>query len=91
MKVANDHYYEYLCHKCLYYKHGFPVISDEGFDMFEKEYESLYGHMPSSSICLDMCDWEPLASRTARKIDNLPLSTVKESAMTLMKKRLKKS
>lgn len=84
LERENDYYREYLLHKCLYYKHTFPVIGDQDFDHFEKEYFSLY---PGHILCDEMCDWDPSITRTAYNVDRLPLRAAQTEVRKLMHKR----
>ena len=64
-------YYEYLGHRCLYYKHCAPIMEDTKFDHYERKVELELGE-------IDMVDWDPQYSRTAGRIDKLSLKKLKK-------------
>ena len=73
LRIANTYYREYLCHRCLYYKHANPLIGDTRFDEFEKEY-ALFEEVDledNAHLALSMVDWNPNASRTSLMIEKL--------------------
>lgn len=75
MKLNNWYYKTYLAHRCLYYKHCMPILSDTDFDFFEMQVFKIVGD-------IEMVDWEPRLLRTAGSIDRLTLEQVKELANT---------
>lgn len=64
--------WEILEHKCRYYMHSAPSISDYDYDMLEKEYEALgseLGLEPSASDMVDFDENRPACQNVVKKIE----------------------
>lgn len=74
-------YYEWLGHRCLYYKHNVNILSDQEYDMFERLVHERLGD-------LEMVDWDRRYSRTANRIDRLSQEEVYKQTKQLLEERL---
>jgi NAD-dependent DNA ligase len=71
---------ELFTHRCLYYKHCDPVISDRDYDFLERDWESV------NDCEMMMVDWAP-STRLHRDLDTLSVEQLKNIARDTMNYR----
>ena len=72
LEEGNKMYWHYFFHRCLYYKHFEPILSDNDYDFFERLVYKKFGEDR-----MDMVGWDPNWSLTAGIVGRLSVEDIK--------------